>query len=189
MIVKKKDSKNRFCVDYRKLNAATVIDNEPIPHMEQIIAEVGGAEVFSKMDLCKGYWQIPVREGDRAKTAFVTPDGQYEFKALPFGMVNAPTVFTRMMRSLLGGIPNVVHYIDDILIFSSSWEEHVQDVRRVLTALGAAHLTAKLTKCHFGCNKVKFLGHMIGEGKISPTQHKKVSRRCSRQPDQPPRKR
>ena len=170
VIVKKKDGKNRFCVDYRKINAATVIDNEPIPNMEEIIAEVGGAEIFSKIDLCKGYWQIPVREGDRDKTAFVTPDGQYQFKVLPFGMVNAPSLFTRMMRSLLDGIPNVVHYIDDILIFSSSWEEHVQDVRRVLTALRAAHLTAKPTKCHFGCNKVEFLGHMIGEGKISPTQ-------------------
>ena len=169
VIVKKKDGKNRFCVDYRKMNAATVIDNEPIPNMEEIIAEVGGAEVFSKIDLCKGYWQIPVREEDRAKTAFVTPDGQYEFKVLPFGMVNAPALFTRMMRNLLDGLPNVVHYIDDILIFSSSWDEHLQDVRRVLTALRAAHLTAKPTKCYFGCNKVEFLGHMIGEGKISPT--------------------
>ena len=74
-------------MDYRKLNAATVIDNEPIPNMEEIVGDVGGATVFSKIDLCKGYWQIPVKEEDRAKTAFVTPDGQYEFKVLPFGMV------------------------------------------------------------------------------------------------------
>ena len=170
VIVKKKDGKNRFCVDYRKLNAATVIDNEPIPNMEEIIGDVGGATVFSKIDLCKGYWQIPVKEEDRAKTAFVTPDGQYEFKVLPFGMVNAPALFTRMMRNLLEGVPNVVHYIDDILIYSTSWEEHVNDVRRVFAALRGANLTARPTKCHIGCTNVEFLGHMVSEGKIQPTK-------------------
>nr|XP_054759498.1 uncharacterized protein LOC129265535 [Lytechinus pictus] len=170
VIVKKKDGKNRFCVDYRKMNAVTMIDNEPIPNMEEIIRDVGTAKVFSKIDLCKGYWQIPVRIEDRSKTAFVTPDGQYEFKVLPFGMVNAPSLFTRMMRTLVDGMPNVVHYIDDILISSSSWEEHTNDVRRVLTALRAANLTAKPTKCHFGCTTVDFLGHVVGECQIQPTK-------------------
>ena len=129
-----------------------------------------GLKSFRRWTSARNTGRYQFERGDRAKTAFVTPDGQYKFKVLPFGMVNAPALFTRMMRSLLEGIPNVVHYIDDIVIFSSSWEEHVQDVRRVLTALRAAHLTAKPTKCHFGCNKVEFLGHMLGEGKISPTQ-------------------
>ena len=170
VIVKKKDGKNRFCVDYRKINASTVLDNEPIPNMEEIIADVGGATVFTKIDLSKGYWQIPVKEEDRAKTAFVTPDGQYQFKVLPFGMVNAPALFTRMMRRLLDGVPNVVHYIDDILIYSTSWEEHINDVRRVLTALRGANLTARPTKCQFGCTNVEFLGHRVGEGTIQPTK-------------------
>ena len=161
VIVKKKDGKNRFCVDYRKINASTVLDNEPIPNMEEIITDVGGATFFTKIDLSKGYWQIPVKEEDRAKTAFVTPDGQYQFKVLPFGMVNAPALFTRMMRRLLDGVPNVVHYIDDILIYSTSWEEHINDVRRVLAALRGANLTARPTKCQFGCTNVEFLGHRV----------------------------
>ena len=170
VIVKKKDGKNRFCVDYRKINAVTVVDNEPIPNMEEIISDVGGAKFFSKIDLCKGYWQIPVREEDKKKTSFVTPDGQYQFKVLPFGMVNAPALFTRMMRRLLHGIPHVVNYIDDILIYSSTWDEHIEDVRRVLTVLREANLTARPSKCHFGCTTIEFLGHMVGKGEVRPTQ-------------------
>ncbi|XP_041477315.1 uncharacterized protein LOC121425354 [Lytechinus variegatus] len=170
VIVQKKDGKNRFCVDYRKLNAVTVVDNEPIPNMEEILADVGGAKFFSKIDLCKGYWQIPVQAKDREKTSFVTADGQYQFRVLPFGMVNAPALFTRMMRILLHGIPHVVNYIDDILIYSSTWNEHVDDVRRVLAALRDANLTARPTKCHFGCTTIEFLGHMVGKGEVTPTQ-------------------
>ena len=172
VIVKKKNGKNRFCVDYRKMNAITVLDNEPIPNMEEIIAEVGAAKYFTKLDLSKGYWQIPVREQDRHKTAFVTPDGQYQFRVLPFGMVNAPALFTRMMRSLLHGLPRVVHYIDDILIYSSTWDEHVDDVRRLLTRLREAHLTARPTKCHVACSSVEFLGHIVGKGEVKPTPEK-----------------
>ena len=172
VIVKKKDGKNRFCVDYRKINAKTVIDNEPIPNIEQVIADVGDAKYFTKIDLSKGYWQIPVVEKDRGKTAFVTPDGQYEFLVLPFGMVNAPAVFTRMMRRLLEGLPNVLHYIDDILIYSSSWEDHLEDVRRVLTRLRETHLTARPSKCHAACSSVEFLGHIVGQGEVKPTPEK-----------------
>ncbi|XP_071487443.1 uncharacterized protein [Diadema antillarum] len=169
VLVKKKDGKNRFCVDYRKLNAKTVVDNEPIPNIEELMAEIGNAKFFTKIDLAKGYWQIPVVEEDRKKTAFVTPDGQYEFKVLPFGLVNAPAVFTRMMRALLEGLPHVVHYIDDILIYSSSWEEHLNDIRQVCLRLRQAHLTARPTKCHVACKSVEFLGHIVGQGKMKPT--------------------
>ena len=169
VIVKKKDGKNRFCIDYRRLNAVTVLDNEPIPNMDELISEIKDAKYFTKMDLSKGYWQIPVDEQDRSKTAFVTPDGQYEFKVLPFGLVNAPAVFTRMMRKLLDGLPRVIHYIDDVLIFSSSWEEHVDDVRRVLEAFRDANLTARPSKCHMGCSTLEFLGHIVGNGELKPT--------------------
>lgn len=172
VIVKKKDGKNRFCVDYRKINAVTVIDNEPIPNMDDLIANVGDAKVFTKIDLSKGYWQIPVIDEDREKTAFVTTSGQYQFRVLPFGMVNAPALFTRMMRSLLHGLPNVVHYIDDILIYSPTWDEHVDDVRRVLERIREAHLTARPTKCDVGCSKVEFLGHIVGQGEVIPLPDK-----------------
>ena len=85
--------------------------------------------------MSKGYWQIPVNARDREKTAFVTPEGQYQFRVLPFGMVNAPAVFTRMMRKLLTGLPRVVHYIDDVLVYSQTWDEHVNDLRRVFQRL------------------------------------------------------
>ncbi|XP_041482248.1 uncharacterized protein LOC121429309 [Lytechinus variegatus] len=172
VIVKKKDGKNRFCVDYRKINAKTVIDNEPIPNIDQLIADIGDAKYFTKIDLSKGYWQIPVVEEDRGKTAFVTPDGQYEFLVLPFGMVNAPAVFTRMMRKVLDELPHVLHYIDDILIYSSSWEEHLEDVRRVLSRLRESHLTARPSKCHAACSSVEFLGHIVGQGEVKPTPEK-----------------
>ena len=169
VIVKKKDGKNRFCIDYRRLNAVTVLDNEPIPNMDELISDISDAKYFTKMDLSKGYWQIPVAEQDRSKTAFVTPDGQYEFKVLPFGLVNAPAVFTRMMWKLLDVLPRVVHYIDDVLIYSSSWEQHVDDVRRVLQVLREANLTARPSKCHMGCDSLEFLGHIVGNGEIKPT--------------------
>ncbi|XP_072172659.1 uncharacterized protein [Diadema setosum] len=172
VLVPKKDGKVRFCVDYRKLNSVTVIDNEPIPNVEEIMSEIGEAKYFSKIDLSKGYWQIPVDERDREKTAFVTPEGQYQFRVLPFGMVNAPAVFTRMMRKLLAGLPHVVHYIDDVLVYSKTWEEHVDDLRRVFQRLREAHLTARPSKCHLGCRSVEFLGHIVEGGRVKPTPEK-----------------
>lgn len=172
VIVPKKDGKVRFCVDYRKLNSVTVIDNEPIPNIEEIMSEIGEAKYFSKIDLSKGYWQIPVDERDKEKTAFVTPEGQYQFRVLPFGMVNAPAVFTRMMRKLLEGLPHVVHYIDDVLVYSQTWEEHMDDLRRVFQRLREAHLTARPSKCHLGCQSVEFLGHIVEGGSVKPTPEK-----------------
>ena len=172
VLVGKKDGKNRFCVDYRRLNRVTVADNEPIPNIEELMTEIGDAKFFTKVDLSKGYWQIPVTEKDREKTAFVTQEGQYQFRVLPFGLVNAPAVFTRMMRKLLQGLPHVLHYIDDILIFSSSWEDHVADVKRVFQRLREANLTARPTKCHLACASVEFLGHMVGQGRMEPTTDK-----------------
>ena len=172
VLVVKKDGKNIFCVDYRRLNTVTVADNEPIPNIEELLTEIGDAKFFTKVDLSKGYWQIPVTDRDRDKTAFVTPEGQYQFRVLPFGMVNAPAVFTRMMRRLLQGLPHVLHYIDDILVFSSSWDDHIADVKRVFQRLREAHLTARPTKCHLACASVEFLGHVIGQGRMEPTTEK-----------------
>ena len=175
VIVKKPDGSNRFCVDYRKLNKITVFDPEPIPNIEDIMSKVGKGKFFSKLDLTKGYWQIPISGKDKVKTAFTTAEGLYQFKVLPFGMVNAPAVFTRMMRRLLEGQTNVVHYIDDVLIFTETWSEHVKVLRQVLGRLLDAGLTAKPSKCKIGYESVDFLGHTVGKGLIKP-QSEKVQR-------------
>ena len=107
VLVRKKDGSNRFCVDFRKLNRVTVFDPEPIPIADNLMAQVAKAKFFTKMDLTKGYWQIPIAHSDRDKTAFITSEGLYHFTVLPFGMVNAPATFTRMMRKLLDNQPNV----------------------------------------------------------------------------------
>ena len=101
VIVKKPDGTNRFCIDYRRLNKITIFDPEPIPNIEDIMSKVGKAKYFTKLDLTRGYWQIPITEHDKAKSAFITTEGLYQFNVLPFGMVNAPAVFTRMVRRLL----------------------------------------------------------------------------------------
>ena len=175
VIVKKPNGSNKFCVDYRKLNKVTVFDPEPIPNMEDITYKVGQGKYFSKLDLTKGYWQIPIAEKDKAKTAFTTAEGLYQFKVLPFGMVNAPAVFTRMMRRLLDGQSNVVHSIDDVLIFTETWSEHVKVLSQVLERLRDAGLTAKPSKCKIGYESVDFLGHIVGKGLIKP-QSDKVQR-------------
>lgn len=172
VIVRKKDGSVRFCVDYRKLNAVTIFDPEPIPNIEDLMSTICEGRYFTKIDLTKGYWQIPMAERDKHKTAFVTPDGHYQFNVLPFGMVNAPAVFTRMMRRLLNGISNVVNYIDDILLFTGTWLEHVKLLQTVLKRLQTEGITARPSKCFVAYESVDFLGFNVGEGMLKPQQEK-----------------
>ena len=165
VLVRKPDGTNRFCIDYRRINNITVFDPEPIPNADHLMARLGKGKFFSKIDLFKGYWQIPIAKVDQHKTAFVTAVGLYHFKVLPFGMVNAPAVFSRMMRKLLNGLDNVINYIDDILIFSETWEEHVRLLEEVLLRLQRAGLTARPSKCFIA---FEFLGHVVGRGQLKP---------------------
>ena len=118
------------------------------------------------MDLTKGYWQLPLADEVKDKTAFVTPDGQFRFLYLPFGLLSAPRKFTMLMRKLFGEEPNVVSYIDDLLIHTITWEEHIHTVKRVLDILKEANLAARPSKCYFGFNSIDFLGHQVGQGSI-----------------------
>lgn len=172
VLVRKPDGSVRFCVDFRKLNRITVFDPEPIPNPENLMTRLAKAKYFTKIDLTKGYWQIPVLESDRPKTAFITSHGLFQFKVLPFGLVNAPAVFSRMMRKLLKGLHNVVNYIDDILIFTPTWEQHVQTLKSVIQRLRTNGLTARPTKCFVGYDSLQFLGHMVGKGVIRPLPDK-----------------
>ena len=172
VLVKKSDGTNRFCIDFRKLNRITIFDAEPMPNPDEIFACLSTARFFSKLDLSKGYWQIPLTEQDKEKTAFLTPDGLFQFKVMPFGLINAPATFSRVMRLVLHGLPHVHNYIDDILIHTETWEEHMATLKALLCRLRQANLTAKPSKCQLCCPKVEFLGHVVGEGLLKPMEDK-----------------
>lgn len=121
VLVPKKDGSLRLCVDYRRVNQVTTPDPFPMPHMEDMLDDVGSAQYISTLDLSKGYWQVPVKENSRAKTAFMTPLGKYEFMVMPFGLVGAPAVFQRMMNVVLADTRSyAATYLDDIIIYSTS---------------------------------------------------------------------
>ena len=176
VLVKKKDSSIRFCVDFRKLNRVTIFDPEPMPNAEDLFALLSKARYLSKIDLSKGYWQVPMSPGSVEKTSFLTPDGQYAFLYMPFGLVNSSQVFTRMMRKLFSDVQGVINYIDDLLIFSDKWEEHLAKVSEVFSILEKANLTARPSKCYFGFRSPEFLGHQVGSGTLStnPVLLKKI---------------
>ena len=121
MIVKKKDGPNRICVDYRKLNKLTIADPETMITAEDLFQQLGRSWYFSKIDLSKGYWQIPVAEEDVPKTAFVTPDGCYDFLRMPFGMKNSGATLVRGIRRLLSGMDCVSSFIDDLIVYTEDW--------------------------------------------------------------------
>ena len=166
VVVKKKDNTNRICVDYRKLNKLTVFDPEPMPTAEHLYQKLNGDKYFTRIDLRKGYWQISIPEEDIPKTAFVTPDGSYEFLKMPFGMINSAATLKRAMKKLLHGLDNVEFYWDDILVHTRTWEEHIKVLQELFTRLLAAGMTIRPTKCLFGVNTVDFLGHRLEEGLI-----------------------
>ena len=170
VIVKKPDGSNRICIDYRKLNRITVFDPEPMIKADDLFQKLSGDKYFTKLDLSKGYWQIPVRKEDISKTAFVTPDGHYEFIKMPFGMVNSGATLVRGMRKLLGNLKGVDNYIDDILVHSESWEEHIKLLTEVFNRLAAAGLTVRPSKCRVGETNVEFIGHQLQGDGIKPIE-------------------
>ncbi|CAM4672033.1 unnamed protein product [Lepidochelys kempii] len=122
-----------FCVDYRKLNAVTRPDNYPMPRTEELLEKLGRAQFISTLDLSKGYWQVPLDESTKERSAFTTHVGLYEFNVLPFGLRNAPTTFQRLVDGLLAGLGEyAVAYLDDVAIFSDSWAEHLEHLQKVV---------------------------------------------------------
>ena len=171
--VPKKDGSVRVCIDYRKLNNVTTADPYYMTTLEEILERVGESRVMSKLDLAKGFYQVEVEPTSQDKTAFISPFGKFQFQRMPFGLKNAPAVFQRLMEVVLRGCYDFsAPYIDDIIVFSKSGEEHVQHLRCVLEALRKFGLTIKEEKCQFGREKVEYLGHMIGGGQLAVPAHR-----------------
>jgi len=169
LFVKKKDDSLRLCVDYRPLNAVTIKNKYPLPRFDMLFDQLAGAKVFSKIDLRSGYHQIKIRPCDIPKTAFSTRYGLYEYLVMSFGITNATAYFMYLMNSVF--IPEldkfVVVFIDDILIYSKTKDEHMQHLHIVLQRLRDHQLYAKYSKCEFWLTSVKFLGHTISSDGIS----------------------
>ena len=163
LLVKKKDGSSQLCVDYRKLNKLTIKNKYPLPRIDDLLDQLRGAVVFSKIDLRSGYHQILVKSEDVQKKTFRSRYGHYEYVVMPFGVTNAPAVFMDYMNQIFRPFLDkfVVVFIDDILIYSKNKEEHIDHLRVVLAVLREHQLYGKLSKCEFWLEEVQFLGHVI----------------------------
>lgn len=169
VIVGKKGGDKRLCIDYRKLNAVTKVDAYPLPRIDDLLDQLGGAQWFSTLDLASGYWQVTMHPESVEKTAFITPNGLYEFLVMPFGLNNAPGTFQRLMnwvlRDFLGIF--VAVYLDDVIIYTKgSYEQHLDHLQQVFILLREANLKIKLKKCSLCFPSLSFLGYTVGRGGI-----------------------
>ena len=167
-LVPKPDKTYRFCTDFRKVNSLTKADSYPLPRIEDCIDRIGHSKYVSKFDMLKGYWQVPLSERAKEISAFVTPDGLYQYKVMPFGMRNAPATFQRLMNQVTTEVSGCEAYIDDVIIYSDNWSNHVEQINVFFGKLKEVNLTINLAKCEFGCSQVSFLGHIVGQGEVKP---------------------
>ena len=169
IFVDKKDGTQRMCVDYRSLNEVTIKNKYPLPRIDDLFDQLRGACVFSKIDLRSGYHQLKIRNTDIPKTAFTTRYGLYEYTVMSFGLTNAPAYFMYMMNKVFMEYLDkfVVVFIDDILVFSKTEDDHAEHLRLVLQKLREHKLYAKRSKCEFWLREVSFLGHVVSNGGIA----------------------
>ena len=170
VLVKKKDGSLRFCIDLRKLNNITVKDSYNLPRIDDTLDAIQGAKWFSTLDLKSGYWQVEIAEGDKHKTAFSVGNlGFFEFNRMPFGLTNAPATFQRLMETCMGDLylDYCLIYLDDVVIFSKTYEEHLERLDAVFKRLHAAGLKVNNKKCHFFKHRIKYLGHIVSQDGIS----------------------
>ncbi len=172
LLVLKPDLSHHFCTDYCKVNAITKPDSFPLPLMEDCVDNVGSARFITKLDLLKGYWQVPLTERAAEISAFVTPDNFLNYTVMAFGLRNAPATFQHLINIVLGDFANCKAYLDDIVVFSSNWREHVNTLFTVFTRLLNASLMLNLAKCEFAKATVTYLGKHVGQGQVRPVAQK-----------------
>jgi hypothetical protein len=174
VLVKKKDGTLRFCVDYRKLNSETRKDSYPMPRVDETLDALRGTQWFSALDLKSGFWQVPMDESSKEKTAFRIRNGLYQYKVMPMGLTNSPATFQRLMDLVLAKYKwqFCLVYIDDIIIYSKTFEEHLEHLKCVFVAIKNAGLKCSLKKCQFAMPEIKYLGHVISRQGTSPDPDK-----------------
>ena len=168
VLIAKAGGGQRLCIDYRKVNSITKTDTYPIPRVDDCIDKIGCAQYVSKYDLLKGYWQVPLTDKAKDISAFVTPNNLYSCKVMPFGMKNSPSTFQRLMNKVTRDISNCVVYIDDVVLYNNSFEDHVQTTCALFDKLSDAKLTVNLMKSEIGKAVVTYLGHVVGSGEVKP---------------------
>ena len=173
VLVPKKDGSVRFCIDFRYLNSVSKFDSYPTPRIDDLIERLGKSQFLTTIDLCKGYWQIPLTKNSCELTAFRTPWGLFHFTVLPFGLHGAPAAFQRMMDEVLHGLSDFASaYLDDIVIHSTTWGDHLEHLKEVLDRLQSAGLTINASKCGFARAETEYLGFTVGKGTVKPQLQK-----------------
>lgn len=173
VVVDKKDGSKRFCVDFRRLNKVTKTNSWPLPLIDDLLDQLGKASYFTSLDLKSGYWQVQVQEEDKEKTAFTCHRGLFEFNVMPFGLCNAPQIFSELMSVVLQGLDScALAYLDDILIFSETLEQHEQHIKTVFDRLRKHGLKLKAKKCSFLKEQTQYLGFIIDKTGVKPDPNK-----------------
>lgn len=169
VIIFKKDGSLRICIDFRKLNSISEFDAYPMPRIDDLLEKIGAAKYIGTLDLCKGYWQVLLERSSRTYTAFRTPAGLFQVTVMPFGLHGAAATFQRLMDRVLQGCENYsAAYLDDVVIVSNTWEEHVQHLSLVLEKIQQAGLALNPGKCEWARQETKYLGYRLGRGEIRP---------------------
>ncbi len=168
LLIPKPDGSYRPVIDYRKVNAVSQADGYPIPRIDDCIDRIGHSAFVSKIDLAKGYWQVPLTQRATEISAFSTPEGLFQCKVMPFGLKNAPATFQRLMNKVTASVPGCVVYIDDLVLYSDRWDDHLQQLGLLFEALSSANLVVNLQKSEFGSSQIEYLGHVVGRGEVRP---------------------
>ncbi len=174
VLVKKNDGKQRFCIDFRKLNQIKKRDVYPIPRIDDCLDALGGNTLFSTFDMHAGYWQIPMKEQDKSKTAFITTEGLFEFNVIPFGLTNATATFQRYVDMVLAGLKwtSLLVYLDDVFVFSKTVDDHIQRLESTFARFRAFKLKLNAAKCHILKRQFIYLGHIVSDKGINPDPKK-----------------
>ena len=173
VIVDKKDGTKRFCVNFRQLNKRTVLSSYPLPLIDELLCLLGKAKYFTCIDLKSGYWQVEVAEKDKEKTAFTSHRGLFEYNVMPFGLTNAPGVFQRLMSTVLRDMNHFsLAYLDDVIIFSSTLEEHLKHISMVFDCLKEHNLKMKISKCKFAQKQTQYVGFIVDGNGVRPYPEK-----------------